>query len=106
NFSTEAMRDPKTGMDAINAAIKALELKHQEHIAVYGHDLELRLTGQHETANINQFIAGIGNRGASVRIPRPVASNGYGYIEDRRPGANANPYEVAAILMETICGED
>ncbi len=103
NFSTRAMRDPKTGMEAINKAIKALEARHKEHIAVYGHDLELRLTGRHETANISQFISGIGNRGASIRIPRPVANKGCGYIEDRRPGANANPYEVAAALVETIC---
>jgi glutamine synthetase len=105
NFSTRQMRDPATGMDAINQAIKALEARHHEHIAVYGHDLELRLTGKHETAHMNQFLAGIGNRGASVRIPRPVANKGYGYLEDRRPGANANPYEVAAMLVETICGQ-
>ena len=104
NFSTQAMRDPKTGMEAINKAIYALEKVHSKHIAVYGHDLELRLTGKHETAHMSQFIAGVGNRGASVRIPRPVATKGCGYIEDRRPGANANPYEVAAALVETICG--
>jgi glutamine synthetase len=104
NFSTREMRDPKTGMSAINKAISALEARHSDHIAVYGHDLELRLTGKHETAPITQFLAGVGNRGASVRIPRPVANKGYGYLEDRRPGANANPYEVAAILVETICG--
>lgn len=104
NFSTREMRDPQTGMEAINKAIKALETRHQEHIAVYGHDLELRLTGKHETAHISEFKSGIGNRGASVRIPRPVASKGCGYLEDRRPGANANPYEVASILVETICG--
>lgn len=103
NFSTRATRDPKTGMEAIHSAIKALEGKHKEHIAVYGADLELRLTGKHETASINEFISGVGHRGASVRIPRPVASKGYGYLEDRRPGANANPYEVAAMLVETIC---
>ena len=104
NFSTSEMRNPKTGMDAINKAIKELEARHHNHIAVYGHDLELRLTGKHETAHMSQFIAGIGNRGASIRIPRPVANKGYGYLEDRRPGANANPYEVACILVETICG--
>lgn len=103
NFSTRQTRDPKTGMQAIDDAIKALEKRHNEHIAVYGHDLELRLTGKHETAHMSQFMAGVGNRGASIRIPRPVAAKGYGYIEDRRPGANANPYEVAAMLVETIC---
>jgi glutamine synthetase len=104
NISTKETRNPKTGMEAINKAITALEARHKEHIAVYGADLELRLTGKHETANINQFLAGVGHRGASVRIPAPVAQKGYGYLEDRRPGANANPYEVAAILVETICG--
>lgn len=103
NFSTSMMRDPTSGMEAINKAIRALEVRHKEHIAVYGHDLELRLTGRHETAPISKFIAGVGHRGASVRIPSPVASKGYGYLEDRRPGANADPYEVAAILVETIC---
>jgi glutamine synthetase len=103
NISTKETRNPKTGMDAIHKAIQLLEKRHAEHIAVYGADLELRLTGKHETANINQFLAGVGHRGASVRIPAPVAKQGYGYLEDRRPGANANPYEVAAVLIETIC---
>jgi glutamine synthetase len=103
NFSTKETRDPKTGMAAIEKAINALEKRHKDHIKVYGADLELRLTGKHETAPISEFRAGIGNRGASVRIPAPVAAKGYGYLEDRRPGANANPYEVAAILVETIC---
>lgn len=103
NFSTKYTRDPKTGMDAILSAIKNLERRHNDHITVYGHDLELRLTGAHETAPIDKFSYGIGNRGASVRIPRSVANQGYGYFEDRRPGANANPYEVAAVLIETVC---
>lgn len=103
NFSTTETRDPKKGMDAIAQAIKALEARHKEHIAVYGADLELRLTGRHETAPIDKFMAGVGHRGASVRIPQPVAAKGYGYLEDRRPGANANPYEVAGMLVETIC---
>lgn len=106
NFSTKAMRDPKTGMEAIQKAIKALEKNHAKHIAVYGPDLELRLTGKHETAPMDKFSAGVADRGASVRIPRSVALQGCGYLEDRRPGANANPYEVAAALLETICGNE
>jgi glutamine synthetase len=104
NFSTQATRDPKTGMDAINLAIQALEARHKDHIAVYGAYLAERLTGEHETASISTFSYGTSDRGASIRIPQGVADNGYGYLEDRRPGANANPYEVAAILVETICG--
>ncbi len=104
NFSTKAMRDRRSGMSAIEQAIERLSKRHDEHIAVYGHGLEERLTGKHETAHISNFSSGIGNRGASIRIPRPVALNGCGYLEDRRPGANADPYQVAAILIETICG--
>lgn len=104
NFSTNKTRDPKTGMDAINKAIKALEVRHSDHIAVYGAGLDERLTGDHETASINSFSAGVSDRGCSIRIPQGVAEKGYGYLEDRRPGANANPYEVAAVLIETICG--
>jgi glutamine synthetase len=32
-----------------------------------------------------------------------TAKNGYGYLEDRRPGANSDPYLVAACLMMSIC---
>lgn len=103
NFSTIQTRDPKTGMKAIEAAIKNLAAHHDEHIAAYGPDLALRLTGRHETAPMSQFSYGVANRGASVRIPRHVASKGYGYLEDRRPGANADPYEVSTVLLKSIC---
>jgi len=106
NFSTKAIRDPRTGRAAIDAAVKALEGKHAEHIALYGHNLDERLTGLHETCDINTFKAGVAHRGASIRIPQQVASNGYGYFEDRRPGANADPYLVAARLCTTVCGVD
>ena len=104
NFSTQQTRDPKTGMQAIKLAILALEKKHKQHLAVYGADLEERLTGAHETASINQFSQGVSDRSASIRIPAMVAEQGYGYLEDRRPGANADPYEVASAIIDTICG--
>ena len=106
NFSTKDIRDPKKGRDAINSALKNLEKKHTDHIKHYGDKLEERLTGAHETSAINEFSAGDANRGSSIRIPRPVAINGYGYLEDRRPGANADPYMVAALLISTICDID
>ena len=105
NFSTKTMRDKKTGKQAIEKAVMALEKRHQEHVKVYGAGLEERLTGQHETAPISQFSSGVANRGASIRIPQSVHQKGYGYLEDRRPGANANPYEVASVLIETICSQ-
>ena len=104
NFSTKAMRDKSTGQAAIDKAIIALEKNHAEHIKIYGADLDERLTGLHETAPIEKFTSGVSDRTCSIRIPRSVAKNGYGYIEDRRPGANADPYEVSSALMNTVCG--
>jgi glutamine synthetase len=103
NFSTTAMRDPATGLNAINEAIAKLEKLHNEHVKVYGHGLAERLTGSHETASITNFSAGVGDRSASIRIPRSVETSGCGYLEDRRPGANANPYDIAVALIEAIC---
>jgi glutamine synthetase len=103
NFSTKAMRAPG-GIAAIIAGAEALGTKVKEHIAVYGDDIESRLTGAHETAPYSKFSYGVSNRGASVRIPAAVAAAKRGYLEDRRPNANIDPYEVSAIITETICG--
>ncbi len=103
NFSTADMRDPAKGQKAIEEAIAKLSKKHMEHIAVYGHALEERLTGEHETAPIDKFSSGESDRGASIRIPLQVRKEGHGYIEDRRPGANADPYKIATMLIQTIC---
>lgn len=103
NFSTKETRDKASGMEAIENAIKNLEAKHLEHIRHYGWGLEDRLTGLHETCHISEFKSGVSNRGASVRIPISTHRNGCGYIEDRRPGANADPYVVSSLLVESIC---
>ena len=103
NFSTRAMRSPDSGTNAIAQAIKALSTTHKEHIAVYGDGLADRLTGLHETCSIDEFRQGVADRGASVRIPAPVATRGFGYLEDRRPAANADPYSVSARILETVC---
>ena len=103
NFSTAATRSAKTGLRAIEAAIEALAQHHDRHIPHYGDGLAERLTGLHETCSIDTFRSGIADRGASIRIPQSVAIKGYGYLEDRRPGANADPYRVAAQLIDTVC---
>ncbi|MGQ0527289.1 MAG: glutamine synthetase beta-grasp domain-containing protein [Alphaproteobacteria bacterium] len=104
NFSTKETRDASKGRAAIADAMKKLEGKHKEHIALYGHDLAARLTGRHETCDINTFRVGNADRGCSIRIPAQVAAKGYGYFEDRRPGANADPYLVTARICTTVCG--
>ncbi len=103
NFSTKSLRNPKTGAESIKKYLERLSKKHKEHIAVYGHRLSERLTGRHETCHIDEFRHGVADRGASIRIPLHVSNKGYGYLEDRRPGANADPYEVAERILKTIC---
>jgi glutamine synthetase len=100
NFSTNSMRNDG-GYEVILAAMEKLRAKHDEHIAVYGEDNDLRLTGLHETAPITEFSYGVANRGASVRIPRFTERDGKGYFEDRRPASNMDPYVVTAKLVET-----
>lgn len=102
NFSTKAMRE---SYDAIITACESLGApgKVDEHIAGYGHGIEERLTGQHETAPHDEFSYGVSNRGASVRIPWQVEVEKKGYIEDRRPNANIDPYDVARLLVNTCC---
>jgi glutamine synthetase len=102
NFSTKAMRE-NGGMKVIEEACKKLDEKHAEHIAVYGAHNEERMTGLHETCNINEFRYGVSDRGASIRIPMLTAKEGKGYLEDRRPAANMDPYLVCAKLIETVC---
>lgn len=85
NFSTKDTRDPAKGRQTMQEYIEKLKINHQKHIANYGDKLEERLTGFHETSSMHEFSAGDANRGSSIRIPRPVAINGHGYIEDRRP---------------------
>ena len=98
NFSTRATRDENNGLNALNDAIKALSKKHDQHIRVYGKGLEKRLTGEHETSDIASFRSGVSDRSASIRIPINVHKRGYGYFEDRRPGANTDPYIIASRL--------
>ena len=103
NFSTAAMRSSEKGKKSIETALNSLSKTHERHIASYGHNLHERLTGDHETCSIKEFRFGNSDRGASIRIPLATIQKGYGYIEDRRPGANSDPYVVSSRLLETIC---
>jgi glutamine synthetase len=92
------------GWPSIIAACEALGTRVKEHIPNYGAGIEDRLTGAHETQLYSKFSYGISDRGASVRIPAHVARDKKGYIEDRRPNANVDPYVVARLITETVCG--
>tara|TARA_R110000824_G_scaffold93073_1_gene225336 strand:+ start:2049 stop:2852 length:804 start_codon:yes stop_codon:yes gene_type:complete len=102
NFSTTEMR-AEGGIYAIHRAIEKLKARHEDHVSVYGEGNSRRLTGDHETCSINEFKAGVSDRGCSIRIPWQVERDKKGYLEDRRPAANCDPYIVCERLIKTIC---
>ena len=102
NYSTAAMR-ADGGLKVIEDACEKLGNNIEKHIAVYGDANEERLTGDHETCSINEFKYGVSDRGASIRIPMGVANDGKGYLEDRRPASNVDPYKACAALIDTTC---
>lgn len=103
NFSTQRMREQGGLNYMLEECMEKLAAKHKEHIVLYGEGNEERLTGLHETSSIDKFSFGQGNRAASIRIPVYTYEKGYGYLEDRRPSSNIDPYLVSAILVDTIC---
>lgn len=105
NFSTKAMRG-RGGLEVINDACEKLSRNIDKHLSVYGKGYKARLTGEHETCRWDQFKYGISDRGASVRIPWDTARQGAGYLEDRRPNSNADPYEVAFVMIDTLCKDE
>ena len=111
NFSTEDMRNQdniKRGksIEMIEEACRKLEKTHKEHLEIYGKDNDKRLTGINETSSMDNFSWGYGTREASIRIPMGVKELKVGYLEDRRPSSNADPYLVVRKLIETICIEE
>jgi len=104
NYSTKPMREDG-GMNEIMSAIEKLAVRHDHHIRKYdptgGLDNARRLTGLHETASISQFSYGVASRNTSIRIPRQCNEDGKGYLEDRRPSSNCDPYVVTECIVRT-----
>jgi len=102
NFSTEHMREVG-GKEYFEKLMAAFDKHKNEHIAVYGPDNHMRLTGLHETQSIDKFNYGLANRGASIRIPHSFVNSDYkGYLEDRRPNSQGDPYKIASRILQTI----
>lgn len=102
NFSNTAIRD-EGGEDLIKSICEKFRSSHAAHIDSYGSDNDQRLTGLHETQAIDQFSYGVSDRGASIRIPIATVQNGWkGYLEDRRPASNMDPYKVVARILATV----
>ena len=103
NFSTKEMRESYA---ACTTAIESLAANTEEHINNYGSGIERRLTGQHETCSYKEFKYGVSDRTASIRIPWQVEREEKGYIEDRRPNANCDPYVVTRLITNTVCHKE
>jgi len=102
NFSTAYLRDTG-GKEYFEKLMAAFEKNCDEHIAAYGPDNHMRLTGLHETQSIDQFSWGIADRGASIRVPHSFPKNDWkGYLEDRRPNSQGDPYAIASRILKTI----
>merc|ERR1712232_449371 len=99
NFSVKAMREDG-GYEVVKKVCEAFGKVVEKHIKEYGEDNDKRLTGKHETCSILEFKYGVANRAASIRIPRETEKNGKGYMEDRRPAANSDPYRVTRVMLE------
>ena len=103
NFSTKYIARSRRQGHIFESLMKAFADNVAAHIAVYGPDNHLRLTGLHETQAIDKFSYGLSDRGASIRLPVNFIKNGYkGYLEDRRPNSEADPYQIVSRILKTI----
>ncbi|MDW7694058.1 glutamine synthetase beta-grasp domain-containing protein [Flammeovirgaceae bacterium SG7u.111] len=102
NFSNEILRTCGS-KEVYEKICEAFAPVVKEHIDVYGAHNDERLTGKHETQSIDQFSFGISDRGASIRIPIATVEKGWkGWLEDRRPASNGDPYKIAARIIKTV----
>jgi glutamine synthetase len=101
NFSNSRMREDGD-KEYYNNIFESFKQRHIEHIKNYGSSNELRLTGRHETQSINKFSWGVSDRGASIRIPLETSKTWKGYLEDRRPASNGDPYKITKVISESI----
>ncbi|XP_047021399.1 glutamine synthetase 1, mitochondrial-like [Helicoverpa zea] len=103
NFSTKKMRDDG-GLEEIERVCDVLCQKHESYMKHYGlgdsQENRKRLTGKFETASYENFRWGVADRGASIRLQRSVQEEKKGFLEDRRPAGDCDPYRVCALLAE------
>ena len=102
NFSNKEMRESGSE-DLFNSMCEKLGTVHEDAISNYGSDNDQRLTGLHETQKITEFSYGVSDRGASIRIPIYTVEHDWnGYLEDRRPASNADPYRIIHHIISTL----
>lgn len=102
NFSWPQLREVG-GKEYVEKVLSVFEKNHTEHLNEYGSGNEMRLTGKHETASMDKFSYGVADRGCSIRIPIFTAQDGWkGYLEDRRPASNADPYRIINRIVKSV----
>jgi glutamine synthetase len=101
NFSNDRMRN-EGGENYFKNIFRAFDTRHELHIQNYGSDNNLRLTGKHETQSIDKFSWGVSDRGSSIRVPLQTSKEWKGYVEDRRPASNGDPYKIVRVIAETL----
>ena len=67
-----------------------------------GKDNEERLIGDHFIPSHKEFSMGVADKFTCVRIPLRVAEAGCGYLEERRPAADCDPYAATLAFMKAI----
>ena len=101
NFSDDRMRN-EGGYKFFESIFNSFGSRHEDHIKAYGSNNNLRLTGEYETQSIDKFSWGVSDRGASIRVPQETAKEWKGYVEDRRPGSNADPYKIIKEIVTSL----
>lgn len=95
-YSNDRTREPLEGVTQIMLIIHSLQQRHKTDIGKMGAGNDLRLHDGYE-----ECTYGIGDLHASICIPARVFVQKSGHLEDRRPGANCDPYVVMALIHET-----
>lgn len=92
SFSTRYTRDPRCGLNAIQVICQLLDQTQLGQPKSYLCQADVD----------RHFSNGITQRTAAIRIPTPVVQQGSGYLVDRRPCADADPYELANYLVGLV----
>lgn len=104
NFSTKATRKDN-GLSTLQEYMQKLSKRHDEHLKKYdpygGEQNKRRLTGKDGASAADTFSSGVGDKNLSVRITKESETKKKGYVEDRRPAANGDPYAVCDMIVRT-----
>ena len=103
HFSTWETRAPGSGLGAIQLQMQRLQLSHLQHMMACGQGNMRRLLDSPSKRGTN-FSCEVGNKRASIMIPRSSLAKGCGHYVDRRAGSNMDPYLVTMFLVAAATG--